>query len=447
MKRLLCTLVILYIFQSCATEYSKTKVVSNMERYINEGKFERAYQEFKSVIDDNCEDIELHKEFIKFVSRVHRCDEALKYYESYKFRDERLKYIYFYARALLGVSCFLKDRDEILSDFREALKLTPENPEIRMRYAVVLTEYEMYEDALEEFNNLKSSESPFLLSYIAYCAAHLGNSELVRGSVKRMLSLNFSDQDLKRASQALELVNSSCLEVPEDIMEDFRRIFEMVLVEDRPTVAKNLVENLLLKYPNLPSLHLLKALSLSLIGEYSSALYELNSVEGIGDYCSYFKYASGIVYLGVQKEEKGILFLEKAIELDPLLINPYRILSEVYLSKKEYKKVADLLKIYLRLKSDDHKMRFVYGKSLLKLGRIKEAKAEFDYIIDKEPDNVLGIVGRGLVEKAYAMGTADRKKSAEHMSKALKYINDAMQRDPDNENIKNLIKSINNEED
>ncbi len=442
-------IAILYIFQGCATEYSRKKIVADAESYLQRGKTDRAYYEFERALDDHPEDIELHKEFIRFVSRIHRCEEASKYYNSSRFEDGKLRHIYFYARALLGISCFLKDKKEVLGDFEEALRLAPENTEVRMRYAVVLTEYEMYKEAYTEFSKLswKINDSPSLYSYIALCSAHLGDRETVRKSVKQMLSLGFSPQDLKRANESLDIINSHCLDVPDDIREEFRKTFDMILMEENPSQAKNAIENFIVKYPGVPALHLVKSLSLALTGEYSSALYELNSVEMASGSCSYFQYAGGIIYLGVQKEEKGILLLERAVEYDPLFGSAYRILSELYLAKKEYVKASDALRIYLKLSPDDHKSRFIYGRTLLKLGRISEAKSEFDYIAGKEPDNIFGIIGKGLTEKAYARVSKDKKKREEHIKRSLEYLNSAIKRDPENENIRTLIQSINSEED
>ncbi|MCX7958477.1 MAG: hypothetical protein N3B13_05455, partial [Deltaproteobacteria bacterium] len=391
-RSLAAIICILYIFQGCATEYSRKRIVSDAENYILKGKPDRAYYEFKAALEEHYEDAELHREFIKFALRIHRCDEAEKYYNTSQYREGDRKYLYYYARALLGISCFVADKKQVIGDFEEALRLKPDVLEIRMRYAAVLAEYEMYEKALEQFNLLliKTGGSSSLYSYIALCSANIGDTEGARRSVRKMLDFDFSAQDLKRANEALNIANSHCLNVPEDIRDEFRKIFDMILTEDKASQARNAVENLILKYPKVPALKLVKALSLALTGEYSSALYELGSVQDMSESCSYSKYASGIIFLGVQKEEKGILMLEQAVELDPMFASVYRILSELYLSKKDYIRAENVQRIYLKLNADDHKTRFFYGRTLLKLGRTDEANAQFQYILDREPENIFG---------------------------------------------------------
>ncbi len=439
---------ILYTFLSCATEYNRQRIINNSEDYASAGKFERAYYEFESELDEHCEDIELHREFIRVASRIHRCEEAYRYYEGPKYKEGELKYIYHYANALLGVLCFNLDKLQVINDFEESLKLSPKNIEVRLRYAVVLTEYEMYKPALEQLKILSftGTENPSVYSYIAICSANLNDAQATRDAVKKMLALNFTESDLRRANQAINMINSYCIDVPEEIKDDFKRLFDMIMVEDRPVQAREKVENLILKYKDVTALRLIKGLSLALTGEYSSALYELNSLGEGAQLCSYFQYASGIIYLGVQKEEKGIVLLEKSLELDPLFSSVYRILSELYFSKKDYEKVSSLLRIYIKLKPEDSKTRFMYGRALIKTGKIDEASMVFDYIVEKEPGNIFGITGKGLVERELARLSKDRKKRETHIKKSLEYLNYAIKKDPENENIKMLIKSISGEE-
>lgn len=447
-RRFSLIVAILYIFFDCATEYNRDYTISKAKDYIKEGKFDSAYYEFVSALSDHPDDIEMHREFIRFSSQIHRCDEAKDFYNKSVYRDGKWKYIYYYAKALLGASCFDCDREQILNDLREAIRLKGDENEIRLRYGVLLVEYEMFEEALKEFEILykRGYKLPSVNSYIALCSVHTGENERAIKAVQEMLNLDFSEQDLKRASSAIDIINSPCLDVPDHIKEDFKRILDMILKEDNPVRARESVENILLTHPDEPALHLLKSLSLALTGEFSSSLYELNRLKDASKSCSYFQYAAGIIYLGVQKEEKGISHLEKAIELDPLFVRAYLILSDLYINRKEYSKAERLLRLYLKLTPADNKSRFTYGRVLLKLGRIAEAEKEFKHILEEEPENLLGIVGMGIVERQYAKVEKDRKKREGHMKKSFDYLNSAIMKDPENENIKSLINSINMEE-
>lgn len=440
---------ILYIFTACATEYSRQTIIKNIEQYIASGKYDRAYMEFESEVDSHYKDTELHKEFIRFVSRIHRCEDANRYYEQSVYKEKDRSYLYYYAKGLLGASCFNMQKEEVLKYFQESIKLNPDDFEIRLRYGVILQEYEMYEEAIKEFKKLleKRADSSSLYSYIALCAAHIGDSKLSRESVKKMLSLNFSEQDIARANSALNILNFKCMDVPDDIKEEYRRIFDKIMVEDRPTEARELTENLLVKYPDVLALHLIKGTALAMTGEYSAALYQLSSQGSVAESCSYFQYTSGIIYLGVQKEEKGIIHLQNAIELDPLFASAYRILAELYNARKEYEKAAALFKIYLRLKEDDYMSRFQYGRILIKLSRVVDAEKEFEMILKRDSENTLGIIGMGLIEREYAKTSKEKNKKEMHIKKSLEYLNRAIKKDPENEYIKTLIKSFDMKED
>ncbi|MGC8927010.1 MAG: tetratricopeptide repeat protein [Myxococcota bacterium] len=442
-------LSILYIFLACATEYNRQRIIDSSEKYFQSGKFDRAYMEFESELDAHYTDTELHKEFIKFVSRIHRCEDAKKYYEGSVYREKDRRYLYHYAKGLLGILCFGAKKADVIKNFEESIRLKPDDFEVRFRYGVILTEYEMFEEARKEFIKLLEikNDSPSLYSYLALCESHIGEFHLTRENIRKMLTLNFSEQDLIRANNALGIANFKCMDVPEDIKEDFRRILDKIMVEDRPSEAREMTESLLLKYRDVTALHLAKGLSLAMTGEYSTALYELNSQEGSAGSCSYFQYASGIIYLGVQKEEKGIVHLQKAIELDPLFASAYKILAEVYYTKKEYEKASNLLEIYLRLKDDDNITRFQYGRILIGLSKIKDAEKEFEKILRRDSENTLGMIGMGLVEREYAKLSKDKDKRERHMKRSLDYLNRAIKKDPENENIKSLINSINSKED
>ncbi len=443
MIKQILVILILYIFLACATEYNRQEIIRQNQKYLSEGKIDRAYQEFTSELRQHFEDIELHKEFIRFISKIHRCEDAYRFYEQN--RSDELKYIYFYSRALLGTVCGDGKKDEIIRDFSEAVKLRPDNYEIRLRFGAVLMEYELYKNAMGHFKAIKSLNST-VYSYMALCDAYLGNFVSARDYITKTLEMDFSDQDFVRINSASDIINSECINVPLDIRDEFKKLFDLILVQDRPTFATGALESLIAQYPSVYALRLIKGMSLALMGEYSSALYELKSTEGATENCSYFQYTEGIIYLGVQKEDKAISCLENAIKLDPVFVRAYRILSEIYLNKKDYIGAERVLKIYLKLEKNDHKSRFVYGRLLVKLKKINEAANQFDYIYSKEPENIFGIVGKGMIEREFARIEKDETKRKRHLEKSLEYLNSAIKKDSENQEIKNLIKSIDEKE-
>lgn len=442
-KRLI-VLSIIYIFSSCATEYNRKDITKNAERYLSEQRFERAYTEFESSVSEHYEDIELHRDFIRFVSKAHRCLDANRFYEDNR-KKKGYEHIYYYAKGLLGVVCIEMEKKDVMENFSKAIEFAPDNFEIRLRYGSILTEYEMYNEASRQFEALYklNPASSAVMSYLALCSASLGSFEKGRQYIQKMMDLDFSDADLARANRAMDIINSSCLDTPSEIRDSFKKILDMILIEDRPAQAREIIENLILKYANIPALRLIKSMALSLTGEFSAALYELNSMGNISNECSYFQYTGGIIYLGVQKEDKGITMLEKAIELDPLMINSYRILSELYISRKDNPKAERALRYYLKLKRDDHKSRFLYGRLLLWEKKFDEASKQFETILAMEPENSLGIVGMGMLYAEYARASKDRRERDINLKRSLEYLNTAIKKDPENETIKSIIKSLN----
>lgn len=438
--------IVLYIFFACATEYNRKEILDTVSKYTQEGKFQRAYTEFVAELKDHFEDIQLHKEFIRFISSIHRCEDGYKFYEQN--RDSKYDYIFYYSRGLLMAVCGDGSKEGIIKNFSEAVRLKPDDYEIRLRFGAILMEYEMYSEAIVHFTALSSDRSlpPSLYSYISLCEAYLGHLREARENISKVLDMDFSDQDLARISTASEIINSACIDVPDDIRDDFRKMFDLILIGDQPSATIEPLENMIVRYPSIYALRLLKGMSLALIGEYSTALYELNSIGDAQKNCSYFQYTEGVIYLGVQKEDKAIPHLEEAIRLDPLFARAYRILSEIYLNRKEYNKAENLLRIYLKLERGDLRSRFVYGRLLVKLKRLQEAAVEFEYINEREPENIFGIVGLGIVEREYARVEKDAKKRKMHLIKSLQYLNTAIKKDPENQDIKNLIKSIDKEE-
>ena len=439
-------LSIIYIFLSCATEYNRKDIIKNSERYLTESKFERAYTEFQSGVEYHFGDIELHREFIRFISKVHRCEDARRFYENKK---KKYEHIYYYAMGLLGVVCTDGKRDEVMRNFERAIQYSPDNYEIRLRYGSILTEYELYDEAFKQFEALykNGQKTPSLLSYMALVSVHLGRFDNGRGYVREMMDMDFSEADLTRARAAIDIINASCLSVPEEIGDSFKKVLDMILVEDRPVQARETVESLLLKYPDIPSLHLVKSMALSLTGEFSSGLYELTLAGDVYSGCAYFQYTGGIIYLGVQKDEKGIGMLERAIELNPLMVNAYRILSELYISKRENTKAIKCLNYYLKLNRGDYKNRFIYGRLLLQERRFEDALRQFESILNADPENSLGMVGMGIWHAEMARNSKERSQRENHLKKSIEYLNDAIKRDPENETIKSIIRSLNVKED
>lgn len=439
-------IVVLYIFFACATEYNRKDILDSVSQYIQEGNFQRAYTEFAAELKDHFEDIQLHKEFVRFISSIHRCDDGYRFYEQN--RIPKYDYIFYYSRGLLMAVCGDGNREEIIKSFSEAVRLKPDDYEIRLRFGAILMEYELYSEAIVHFKALSSDGSlpPSLYSYIALCEAYLGHLKEARENISKALDMDFSEQDLARVISASEIINSACIDVPDDIRDDFKKTFDLILIRDQPSATIESLENMILRYPSVYALRLLKGMALALMGEYSTALYELSSIEEAQKNCSYFQYTEGVIYLGVQKEDKAISHLEEAIRLDPLFARAYRILSEIYLNRKEYNKAEKLLRVYLRLERGDHRSRFVYGRLLVRLKRLKEAAVEFEYINKREPENIFGIVGLGIVEREYARVEKDARKRKMHLIKSLQYLNTAIKIDPENQDIKNLIKSIDKEE-
>ncbi|MFM7203980.1 MAG: tetratricopeptide repeat protein [Myxococcota bacterium] len=95
----------------------------------------------------------------------------------------------------------------------------------------------------------------------------------------------------------------------------------------------------------------------------------------------------GVTYMGL-KDPRAAAEFERALELDPYLLESLVCRAQLHLERQEYQKALDLLRRAQALSPDDDGIRISMGAALRGLGEYDRAVMQYDEVLRRNPKDV-----------------------------------------------------------
>lgn len=145
---------------------------------------------------------------------------------------------------------------------------------------------------------------------------------------------------------------------------------------------------------------LLKNSSMSLIaaGELSSALIIMKKAEKLAPDNAELIAQKGLILLS-QNDASGFNDLEKAVKLEPQLVNAQLALAFEYLKRGQEDKTKDIMEKYLLSEENRHIGYLLEGAMHLQNKKVELAQLSFEKALTEQPDNIASLYNLGLLHQ------------------------------------------------
>jgi tetratricopeptide (TPR) repeat protein len=122
--------------------------------------------------------------------------------------------------------------------------------------------------------------------------------------------------------------------------------------------------------------------------QYSKSLPYLQKVAKNNSNNATTAYILGLLYILLDNYDEAVISLEHSIKIDPLYIDSYILLGEIYYNRQDFAKASVIYEKLAELKKDDSNIYCWWGISLLKMGKTDSAMPLFNKAIEIDSTNI-----------------------------------------------------------
>ena len=334
------------------------------------------------------------------------------------------------AHYYLGTAAVLEEGvvkvDQAIAEFREELKIVPDDPPATLRLGMALVEARRAAEALPLLQKAVGtpSPSPDAWLYLGRCQLALGRPADAIGSLRRALDTgpagkpkNSTGAEQSRSrlihyQLGTALRQTGALEEAEREFAEAERLsaqrtetdrselasyladapdsnaapslalevsgFEKLTPAERATLASTVRGTLARAYLNLGIVHA-QAQRFARAAE----LFELAAE--VEPAFPQVQYSLGVAHFNAKRYDKAAAALDRALQQSPGNADVRRMLALAALNAEDYSKAADLLRDDPR-RSGDPSLQYAYGLALVQSNRADEAQLIFTRILNEHPD-------------------------------------------------------------
>ena len=424
------------IARSAQTNWEKNGTVASADyhftlaqAYANEGKVDRAIEEFRAALAYDSNSALLHErlagEYLKKGSMSFAIDECKKALEI----DSKLIDVHL---MLGGIYSLNNETEQAIAEYDLTLKLDPTNDEAAVFKTQVLVEKDRTDEALKFIRAFTSRVTDSAAAWFyagkleqgkdhleaairdyrkalelrvgfAQATLSLGLIFELHGENKKAVEVYEAQLEEKhdapvaarlvtlylkanQVDQGLKLLQTMVVMDPDDLNTQLRVGLVYMQKEDWAS-AKKTFESILEKVPDSDKVHY-----------YLAAVYEqqdqvpqtIEQLLKVSPDSKLFEDANLHVvglYRKMSKKEEAYQTLRSAMKKSPENPGFYLTIASLYEDDKKVSEATQALSEGLKIFPDHEKMRYFYGALLEKLGKPDEAIAEMEKVIAKSPNN------------------------------------------------------------
>ncbi len=251
---------------------------------------------------------------------------------------------YYYQKALKALN--REQFDKAQKYLKRAVELSPEDPHILMQYAIVETEVENYEHALEllQSAHFLDSHEPEIIFFLAEVNAHLGFLADARKYARKYVEMDISGI---YSEEAMEIIDFSEQE-NNHLFEDDNVASEILLIQEK---ARRMMEQ----------------------GDFEHAIEVLEKLieENPDFWAAYNNLALAYFYIGEVDQAKALLY--QVLEENTGNLHALCNLTVVHYYEKNDNELTYLLNLLLKIKPYLIEHRYKLGATFALVGKYKDA--------------------------------------------------------------------------
>ena len=344
-------------------------------------------------------------------------DRARAAFEKALQKDPRVRRAHYYLGTLAVIAEGTVRLEDAVREFRQELKIAPDDPVTNLRLGMGLVELRQYAEALPALQIASRAPSATVdaLHYLGRCQLALGRPADAVTSFRRALDLSTSGPEdygrlrhihyqlglalravgaadeaashFAQAEQASErrtdidreTLGRYLTDMPADASADLPAMltFDSTLAAlspgQRAETERRATTALARAYLNLGIMH-------AQAQRFARAAEFLDRAAAVDPTFPQVHYSLGVAYFNAEQHAKAVAPLERALAADPANADVQRMLALALLNSGQYEKAASLLAADPR-RDADPSLQYAYGLALVRSDRAAEAQMVFERLL------------------------------------------------------------------
>ena len=338
---------------------------------------------------------------------------------------------------MLGLAYFSRASDAgapTVAAFERARELKPDEPEFHYRLGVALLESEQYEAAVGPLRRAAelAPERAGIRLPLAKALHRTGDSAGAVKALGVLVARQPSPPEVAVARALMDQIADPFARFPkaaESKLEEGLRYLQEV---DAPNPAILAFEEILQDYPDLAVVHALLGLAWQRLDDAGRAVEEFKRAIELAPSDGKNQFYLGELYLSRQRPEAARPYLEKAVELNPLLDLAWLRLGDLALERKDLPAAGEAFRIVTSLQPDAEVPRGKLALVLQLEGDWAGAERELTRVMDRDPENVEFALRLGLLLGEQARQSSRPEVRREASRKAERWLLQVLEAQPEN---------------
>jgi tetratricopeptide (TPR) repeat protein len=248
-----------------------------------------------------------------------------------------------YGQAMITLARSPANLDAALSLLDRAGKAMPQASEIPYRAGLIRLmngEATLARPLLEKSYKLEATAACAVT--LAHALLDLGQTEAAMAQIIVADKLQPGPREIKRGRALVRRIQRRTRAVPPGARQRFQRAMSLLRDEDKASECLRAVEEVILEYPNFPGAHTLMGLAQLRLSNPAEAVVALRRAEALNPLDATNPFYLALIYHKRQRWDDTARLLQRALRLDPFHLRALKLLGEVWLRTRRYKRAATL---------------------------------------------------------------------------------------------------------
>lgn len=338
---------------------------------------------------------------------------------------------------MLGLAYFSRASDAgapAVAAFERARQLEPQEPEFHYRLGLARLESEQYAAAVEPLRRAAelAPERAAIRLPLAKALHRTGDAQGAVAALAALVRMNPSPAEVATARTLMDQIADPFAHFPKAVESKLEEGMRYLQELDTPHPAILDFEEILRDYPDLAVVHALLGLAWQRLDDAGRAVEEFKRAIELAPTDGKNSFYLGELYVARQRPEAAQGYLEKAVELNPLLDAAWARLGDLHLERRDLKAAGEAFRIVTSLEPDAVPPRGKLALVRQLEGDWAGAERELRVVMDKDPDNLEFALRLGVLftEQARQSSRLEERRAAS--AKAELWLHKVLEAQPEN---------------
>lgn len=404
------------------------------------GRADEAYERFEEILKREPGNLTAHRGLVEaayFAGRLEQVDRRYRKLSA----EKGLEGLGHYGLGLCAVARGPGHMQAALSGFEAAAAHLPDEADVPYRIGLVYLMNGESEKARESFDRALQLDPDRADVRVALAGAlvRLGREQDAIETMRKILVLSPAPDVAKKARTLTAQVYDPLKGASPEVAQDLKKAVDL-LQEDAVQQALLSVEKIIRKNPQLAFAHSIKGLAHSRLENHGEAIVSFERALELRPQSPVALVGLGDVYARLEKWRQAREYYEKAVGLDPFDLEAHKRMGEMALTRGDHDWAARCYGTLVLLDPRSLVHRHQLGLVLVKAGRLQEAVAAYEGILQQNADDLEALVR--LSSLHLAQGEREPATRTEHRRRARGYLEKARELNPDNHAVLEMLEKL-----